>query len=47
MRNTVSAGELSIKTFLDCFDRLDEVRKARQRVQGSRGVALDDGTQGV
>jgi hypothetical protein len=45
--NMVSARELSIKRFLDCFDCLDEVRKARQRVQGSRGVALDDGTQGV
>jgi hypothetical protein len=45
--NTVSARELSIKRFLDCFDCLDEVRKARQRVQGSRGVALDEGTHGV
>jgi hypothetical protein len=45
--NTVSARELSIKRFLDCVDRLDEGRTARQRVQGSRGVALDDGTQGV
>src|SRR5262245_37920365 len=44
---TVSARELYIKRFLDRFDRVHEVRKARQRVQGSLGVVLDDRAHGV
>ena len=43
----VYGGGLYLKYFLDRFDRLDTVRKAGQRVQGHRRVALDDGTHGV
>jgi Signal transducing histidine kinase, homodimeric domain len=44
---TVSVRELYIKPLLNRLDRLDEVCKARQRVQGRRRVALDDGTHSV
>ena len=43
----VSIRELSIESFLGCFNRVHEVGKARQRLQGRVGVVLDDGTQGV
>ena len=44
---TVSNRELYIESFLGRVDRLDAVRKARQRVQGGGGVVLDDRAHGL
>jgi hypothetical protein len=43
----VSNRELYIESFLGRFDRVYEVRKARQRVQGRGGVVLDNSAHGV
>jgi putative transposase len=45
--HTVSKWELSIECALCCCDRVHEVRKARQRLQRSWRVVLDDGAHGI
>jgi hypothetical protein len=43
----VSIRQLDIKSVLNCVDRLDDVGKARQRLQSGGSVGLENGAHGL